>query len=150
MALLLIPSSFRCDCGHESHFFENTIKEMLKMSKKKRNLLADGGKNEHTIVFAYGEAIEILNLRNDGVVLVINIKNRCTKELTNFEVFIQGKPANIILASSFLPGTNGKLIVNGNVQGGDAVLVKSGALFDEKVFADDDVSSAATVSLGYN
>ena len=60
MATLLYPSSYRCDCGHESNFFENTVKEMKAMSKKKRAHLADGGKNEHEIVFYKGEAIEIL------------------------------------------------------------------------------------------
>jgi hypothetical protein len=60
MARKLFPSSYECDCGHESHFFENTIKEMKQMSKKKKVRLGDGSeKNEHTIVFYKGEAAEI-------------------------------------------------------------------------------------------
>ncbi|MCG2776210.1 MAG: hypothetical protein L6406_11070 [Desulfobacterales bacterium] len=57
MAIELFPSSFRCDCGKELHFFENTIRDMKKMSKKKRVRLGEG---KHTIVFYKGEAIEIL------------------------------------------------------------------------------------------
>ena len=57
MAIELFPSSFRCDCGQELDFFENTIRDMKKMSKKKRVRLGEG---KHTIVFYKGEAIEIL------------------------------------------------------------------------------------------
>ncbi|MDL1964592.1 MAG: hypothetical protein LWW98_09745 [Deltaproteobacteria bacterium] len=57
MAIELFPSSFRCDCGQELDFFENTIRDMKKMSKKKRVRLAE---EKHTIVFYKGEAIEIL------------------------------------------------------------------------------------------
>ncbi len=48
MAVALIPSSFRCDCGHESDFFEDTVREMEKMSKSKRVRLGDGEEIEHT------------------------------------------------------------------------------------------------------
>ena len=58
MALELIPSSFRCDCGHESHFFESTVNEMKKMSKRKRTIL--GGDENHSIVFYQGEPIEVI------------------------------------------------------------------------------------------
>jgi len=57
MATELFPSSFRCDCGEELNFFENTVRNMKKMSKNKRVRL---GESEHTIVFFKGEAIEIL------------------------------------------------------------------------------------------
>lgn len=60
MAIEIFPSSFRCDCGHESDFFENTVNEMKKMSKRKRVRLGDGEDEEHTIVFYKGVAIEIL------------------------------------------------------------------------------------------
>ena len=60
MAKELFSSSFKCDCGHESHFFENTVKEMKQMSKKKEVLLGDSSKeDEHNIVFYKGKAIEI-------------------------------------------------------------------------------------------
>ncbi len=58
MAIELFPSSFRCDCGHESDFFENTVREMKAMSKRKKVRLGDDDK--HTIVFYKGEAIEII------------------------------------------------------------------------------------------
>jgi hypothetical protein len=60
MAIEIYPSSFRCDCGHESDFFENTVRGMEKMSEKKRVRLGDGKDNEHTIVFYKGGAIELL------------------------------------------------------------------------------------------
>jgi hypothetical protein len=31
----IFPSSYECDCGHQSHFFENTIREAKAMSHKK-------------------------------------------------------------------------------------------------------------------
>ena len=64
MAIENFPSSFRCDCGHESDFFEDTVEEMAMMSKRKRVHLGDGDRDEeddeHTIVFYKGEAIEII------------------------------------------------------------------------------------------
>jgi adenylate cyclase class IV len=57
MATELFPSSFRCDCGQELDFFESTIRDMEKMSKKRRVRL---GEEKHTIIFYKGEAIEIL------------------------------------------------------------------------------------------
>lgn len=61
MAIKLFPSSFKCDCGHESNFFENTVREMEKMSEKKRVRLGDGdGNEEHAIIFYKGKAVEII------------------------------------------------------------------------------------------
>jgi len=57
MATELAPSSYRCDCGEELDFFENTISEMELMSKKKRVRLEE---SKHTIVFDRGEAREII------------------------------------------------------------------------------------------
>ncbi len=51
MATELFPSSFRCDCGLELDFFENTIRDMEKVSKKKRVRL---GGEKHTIIFYKG------------------------------------------------------------------------------------------------
>jgi hypothetical protein len=56
MAVIIFPLSFRCDCKQELHFFENTIREMQRMSEKKKTRL---GEAEHTIVFYKGEAVEI-------------------------------------------------------------------------------------------
>ena len=53
----LFPSSFLCNCGEELNFFENTIRDMKRMSTNKRVRLGEG---KHTIVFYRNEAIEIL------------------------------------------------------------------------------------------
>jgi hypothetical protein len=55
----IFPSSFECDCGHQSDFFENTVKEMKAMSQKKKVYLADSAPEEHTIVFYRGKLVEI-------------------------------------------------------------------------------------------
>ncbi len=60
MAVHLFPSSYRCDCGHESHFFENTIKEMSEKSRKKKQRLLDSEKDEHTIEFSGGQAVVVV------------------------------------------------------------------------------------------
>ena len=55
----IFPSSFECDCGHQSHFFENTVRELKAMSQKKKIYLADSAPEEHTIVFHRGKLVEI-------------------------------------------------------------------------------------------
>jgi hypothetical protein len=54
------PSSYECDCGHQSHFFENTIREMKAMSRKKKVYLGDSAPDEHTIVFYKGKMVDII------------------------------------------------------------------------------------------
>ncbi|KPL08220.1 hypothetical protein AMJ85_08610 [candidate division BRC1 bacterium SM23_51] len=56
----IFPSSYECDCGHQSHFFENTIKEMKAKSHKKRVRLGDFAAHEHYIVFYKGEMVDII------------------------------------------------------------------------------------------
>src|SRR5260370_18980644 len=55
----IFPSSFECDCGHQSDFFENTVREMKAMSQKKKVYLADSAPEEHTIVFYRGKMVAI-------------------------------------------------------------------------------------------
>src|SRR6266571_6921505 len=55
----IFPSSFACDCGHQSDFFENTVRDMKAMSQKKKVYLADAASEEHTIVFYRGKMVEI-------------------------------------------------------------------------------------------
>src|SRR5438132_4001870 len=55
----IFPSSFECDCGHQSDLSENTVKEMKAMSQKKKVYLADAAPEEHTIVFYRGKLVEI-------------------------------------------------------------------------------------------
>lgn len=56
----LFPSSYLCDCGHQSDFFENTIREAKHKSHKKPVYLLDSARDEHTIVFAQGEMIALI------------------------------------------------------------------------------------------
>jgi hypothetical protein len=60
MAREVFPSSYECDCGHRSQFFENTVKEMKKLSMKKQQVLADSEVAEHKIVFYRGQAVKII------------------------------------------------------------------------------------------
>jgi hypothetical protein len=60
MALHLFPSSYRCDCGHQSDFCVNTIKEISQMSRKRKQHLADSTNEEHTIEFSDGKAVVVL------------------------------------------------------------------------------------------
>src|SRR5215831_7906730 len=55
----IFPSSFECDCGHQSDFFENTVRELKAMSQKKKVYLADSAPEEHTIVFYRGKMVAI-------------------------------------------------------------------------------------------
>ena len=56
----IFPSSYECDCGHQSHFFENTIREIKAMSRKKKVRLGDSEPDEHYIVFYKGEMVDII------------------------------------------------------------------------------------------
>jgi len=56
----IFPSSYVCECGHQSDFFENTIREIKKMSRKKKIHLGDSAPDEHTIVFYKGEMVDII------------------------------------------------------------------------------------------
>ncbi len=56
----IFPSSYLCDCGHQSDFFENTIREIKAMSLKKKVRLGDSATPEHTIVFYKGAMIDII------------------------------------------------------------------------------------------
>jgi len=60
MATILFPSSFRCDCGHESHFCERTIREIKIMSRRKPRALICSEEPKHEIEFDGGEAVTIL------------------------------------------------------------------------------------------
>ena len=55
----IFPSSFECDCGHQSHFSERTVRAMKAMSQKKKVYLGDAAPEEHTMVFYRGKMVEI-------------------------------------------------------------------------------------------
>ncbi len=56
----IFPSSYECDCGHQSHFFENTIREIKAMSRRKQVRLGDSEPDEHIIAFYKGEMVDII------------------------------------------------------------------------------------------
>src|SRR5439155_12941920 len=62
MARRLIPSSFECDCGHQSHFCEGTVREMELNSRRRKRpmLLLDSEVVEHAVEFSNGQAIAII------------------------------------------------------------------------------------------
>ena len=62
MATKLIPSSFECDCGHKSHFFENTVREMERSSARRGKVmhLLDSANEEHAIEFSKGRATAVM------------------------------------------------------------------------------------------
>jgi hypothetical protein len=60
MAREIYPSSYECECGHLSHFFENTIREAKARSQRKPLRLLEGENDEHAIVFHRGEMVEVL------------------------------------------------------------------------------------------
>ena len=62
MADYLFPSSYRCDCGHESHFFERTVQEMRTESERRARPihLADSEEDEHEIEFHRGTAVAVI------------------------------------------------------------------------------------------
>jgi hypothetical protein len=76
----IFPSSYECDCGHKSHFFENTIKEMKAMSKRKgkRLHLNDSEADQHVIVFYRGEMVDIIcsKLTEEGKVVQKRAKRK--------------------------------------------------------------------------
>jgi len=57
MAREIDISSYKCDCGYEANFFENTIREMKCMSLKKRARLVE---EDHAIVVDKGKAVEMI------------------------------------------------------------------------------------------
>ena len=65
MAKEIFPSSYICDCGHQSDFFENTVRGLKRKSMKRRIYLVDGESEEHTIVFFKGEMEEIICPKHD-------------------------------------------------------------------------------------
>jgi len=60
MALILYPSSYRCDCGHESHFAESTVRDLAEMSLRKSRVLGSSELPEHDIEFEGGRAVAVI------------------------------------------------------------------------------------------
>jgi hypothetical protein len=66
MSKEIFPSSYECDCGQQSHFFENMVKAMKAMSQKKRVRLVDAALEEHIIVFDQGGMVEVIYPKEYG------------------------------------------------------------------------------------
>jgi hypothetical protein len=62
MARRLVPSSFECDCGHQSHFCEGTVRDMEADSGRRHKpmLLLDSEAEEHAIEFEGGVATAVI------------------------------------------------------------------------------------------
>lgn len=62
MAKRIIPSSFECDCGHQSHFCERPIWEMEADSRKRRRpiYIRDSERDPHSIEFSGGKAVAVI------------------------------------------------------------------------------------------
>jgi hypothetical protein len=56
----IFPSSYECDCGHISHFFENTIREAKAKSQRQEIRLHDSEKPGHIVVFYQGKLKTII------------------------------------------------------------------------------------------
>lgn len=51
-------SSYECDCGHQLHFFENTIREMKQISYRRRERIGEGD-DRHAVIFYQGNFVAI-------------------------------------------------------------------------------------------
>ena len=62
MARRLIPSSFECDCGHQIHFFERTVREMEIDSwrRGKPQVIIDSDDDKHRVEFTAGQATAVI------------------------------------------------------------------------------------------
>jgi hypothetical protein len=62
MAVRIFPSSFECDCGHQAHFFENTIREMEDESRRRRRPIrvTDSEDDGHAVEFTVGDASAVI------------------------------------------------------------------------------------------
>ncbi len=60
MAIFLFPSSYRCDCGHQVDFFENTVREMSELSRKRSKPQTIGDGSDHGVEFRRGNAVALV------------------------------------------------------------------------------------------
>src|SRR6266566_4899066 len=62
MARRMVSSSFECDCGHQSHFCEGTVRDMEADSRRrhKRMHLLDSEAEEHAIELEEGVATAVI------------------------------------------------------------------------------------------
>lgn len=109
-----------------------------------RGLIPGTGSSVYT-----GESLEIATLEFEDGLLLVGVYNQGTKELNEFEVFVNSESVAVEAnVNKLLPGTNGVLILEYEPIAGDVITVRSGVARDEKVFGEHDnvgVTSSATV-----
>ena len=76
-----IPLPYKCDCGHQSDFFENTVRELKRKSMKRRIYLVDGEREQN-----------ILHSHSSPSLLLWAILPICS-----YTRFCRGYPSRIIL-----------------------------------------------------
>jgi len=60
MAIRIIPASYRCDCGHVSHFTERVIREMREASRRKPTRIQDSEADPHIVEFTKEGAVAVI------------------------------------------------------------------------------------------
>jgi len=60
MAIYMIPSSYRCDCGHVSHLTEGVVREMREQGRRKPSRIRDSEKDPHVVEFTGKGAVAVI------------------------------------------------------------------------------------------
>jgi hypothetical protein len=60
MAIHLIPSSYRCDCGHVVHLSERVVREMREEARRKPSRISDSEKVPHVVEFTKDGAVAVI------------------------------------------------------------------------------------------
>jgi len=60
MAIHLIPASYRCDCGHVSHFTERVVREMRETGRRKPARILDSERDQHAVEFTREGAVAVI------------------------------------------------------------------------------------------
>ena len=64
----IFPCSYLCDCGRQVNFFENTVWEMERISRRKRTSIGEGG-DRHRVIFDKGRAVGMYCPKSDAELL---------------------------------------------------------------------------------
>jgi len=66
----IYPSSYECDCGHQVHFFENTVTEMKRISYRRRTSIGEGN-DRHTVIFDNGRMVGMYCPKRDAEIVML-------------------------------------------------------------------------------
>ncbi len=61
----IFPSSYECDCGHQVHFCENTVREMKRISFRGRPRIGEGD-DRHAVIFHNGRMVGMYCPKRDA------------------------------------------------------------------------------------